>query len=265
MAFFALCLGALICLAVWLSRRRRHVRYPQLFYGFPASLKEALFSRRALWVYAASAITTAFLALSDLDWTLQRGMQLAEPLGRETAYFFLLWGNFWHTGLALLLLVCARLRACYPVYRAAAAGAQALIMQLFVVQILKTLSGRRGPLNPDFASASSFIRKTMDPADFVFDFWNHGFMDGRFFWPSGHTATAFAFAAAFTFALPWRYTSFPLRILIIALWLLAAFTGLAMVDGDFHWTSDVLAGAAIGALIGAKTGSSLYRRYPSRE
>jgi len=263
MAFFTLFLGALIWLAARLSARRQsRARYPQIFYNFGATLREALLSRRGLWALGISAAITALFALTGLDWTLQRAMQRAEPLGDTAARFFLIWGNFWHVGLALLLLAYARLRERYPLYRAAAAGGQALIMQLFVMQTLKTLSGRKGPLNPDIASGSAFFRKTVDPADFAFDFWNHGFMDGRFFWPSGHTATAFAFAAAFACAIPRRNASPPLRALAAALWLLAAFTGFAMVDGDFHWASDVLAGAMLGALIGAKTGRAFYKRYP---
>ena len=271
MAVVWLILVALVCFAAWLSALRRDkARYPQLFYGLGATAKNALLSRHMFWVFVLSAGVTAFLSLSGYDWTLQRWMQKTEPMGETASRFFLVWGNFWHVGGAVLLLVYARARRSRPLFAAACAAGQAMILQLIVITGLKFLTGRRGPFNPDHVSLSPSPRfyKTEDPADFAFDFWNHTFMDGRFFWPSGHTATAFAFAAAFTFAL-WQprvmrfaQISLPLRVLIVFLWALAFLTGFAMVDGDFHWTSDVLAGGAIGILLGAKTGLAFRRRYP---
>jgi len=263
-AVFWLGLVFLVSCAAWLSARRRgKARYPQLLYGFASTIKAALFSRQGFWVFAASAAATALLALTGLDWTLQRFLQQNEPFGNEVSRFFLVWGNFWHVGAAFLLLAWARLRALRPLFTAAAAAAQALLIQVVVVTGLKFLTGRRGPANPDRIMDSAYFRKTSDPADFAFDFWSNGFFDGRFFWPSGHTATAFSFAAAFTFALSWRDAGAPLRVFAALLWILAAFTALAMVDGDFHWTSDVLAGAAIGTLLGAATGRSFRKRYPA--
>jgi membrane-associated phospholipid phosphatase len=262
MALIWLGIVLLICFVAWLSAfRRDRARYPQVFYGIGATVKDALLSRHMFWVFILSAGVTAFLALSGYDWTFQRYMQEAKPLGYPTARFFLVWGNFWHVGGALFLLAYARLRGNRRLFSATCAATQAMIIQLVVITGLKFLTGRTGPLNPDRVSSAAFV-KTTDPADFAFDFWNYTFVDGRFFWPSGHTATAFSFAAAFTFALWWPKTSIPMRIFIVFLWALAALSGFAMVDGDFHWVSDVLAGGAIGILLGIKTGRSFRRRYP---
>jgi membrane-associated phospholipid phosphatase len=263
MLVFWLCLVLLIFCAAWISARIRHkARYPQVLYGFADTFTSALLSRQALWVFASSVLVTAFLALTELDWTFQRYMQITKPLGYEAARFFLVWGNFWHPAAALLLLICARLGRLRALYAAAAAAAQAMLIQVIVVTALKIISGRRGPLNPDIAAELLYFRKTTDPADFAFEFWEYGFADGRFFWPSGHTATAFSFAAAFTFALCRHTAGIPVRVLAVFFWLLAALTGFAMVEGDFHWTSDVLAGAAIGTFIGARTGRAYRLRYP---
>jgi len=46
----------------------------------------------------------------------------------------------------------------------------------------------------------------------------------------------------------------------VILWGTAIMTGVAMIDGDFHWTSDVIAGAPIGTLIGVAVGRAFARR-----
>jgi len=64
--------------------------------------------------------------------------------------------------------------------------------------------------------------------------------------PSGHTATAFAVAAALLFSLP------PARRAIAALplLLLASAIGVSRLAVGAHWPVDVLAGAALGWLVG---------------
>lgn len=56
--------------------------------------------------------------------------------------------------------------------------------------------------------------------------------------PSGHTAAAFASAGFLQMRYGWGYG--------IPAYALAAFTGYSRVESNNHWTSDVLAGAAIG-------------------
>jgi len=46
----------------------------------------------------------------------------------------------------------------------------------------------------------------------------------------------------------------------VLLWGTAIMTGVAMIDGDFHWTSDVIAGAPLGTLIGVAVGRAFARR-----
>jgi len=90
--------------------------------------------------------------------------------------------------------------------------------------------------------------KTDDPSDFAFDFWNSPLSDGRFFWPSGHTASAFSLVSALVAYYPdedWlAWLGYPL----------AALMGYVMMEGDYHWLSDVVAGACIGHVIGWTAG-----------
>ncbi|HPH03589.1 MAG TPA: phosphatase PAP2 family protein [Spirochaetota bacterium] len=347
--------AGLCALAAWVSyRRRARARWPQVFFSFWGTLSGALVSRAGLAVLAGAALATWGLVASGLDRDLQAWFQESDPLGREFSRAFLVGGNYWHPLMGGLILVWARVRHNRTLFTAAAAALQAIIASGLVVNGLKWMTGRRGPariLVPDWNDLSmyAFVRpfkKTHDPSDFALDFWNHGFADGRFFWPSGHTATAFAFAAAWTVAFymvvraqrpaidtidrrgecnsPLRCgganalqrtggtcdapihnvdanaprtnvvtcdltmqngdanahqgtvvdtmdrrgeCNSPLRCgggmaiaMAVLLWGTAIMTGVAMIDGDFHWTSDVIAGAPLGTLIGVAVGRAFARR-----
>jgi membrane-associated phospholipid phosphatase len=67
-------------------------------------------------------------------------------------------------------------------------------------------------------------------------------------WPSGHTGASFAVAATLHAYYPhckWvPWIAYPC----------ALFIGLTMLDGKFHWASDVLAGSLIAIPIGTSIG-----------
>ena len=68
--------------------------------------------------------------------------------------------------------------------------------------------------------------------------------------PSGHTTTAFALAAVFaawagTIPVGWRR-----RFVQVAVFVLAALTGVARVYGGAHYPLDIVAGATLGTLCG---------------
>jgi len=67
--------------------------------------------------------------------------------------------------------------------------------------------------------------------------------------PSGHTTVAFAVAAAATEEARIHWPGHT-RVLDVALYGLAAGVGFARMYDDVHWASDVVAGAALGALVG---------------
>jgi len=72
-------------------------------------------------------------------------------------------------------------------------------------------------------------------------------------WPSGHTLTTFAAAAAFRAAEyelgAWRFVGYPV----------AAGVGLGMWFGDHHFASDIVSGAMLGEAIGSSVGQAFAR------
>ena len=75
------------------------------------------------------------------------------------------------------------------------------------------------------------------------EFWSRGYVRGADSFPSGHSAIAFAFAHVVAGEYPgWKVK--------LAAYGLAAATAFARVQGREHFPSDVLAGGAIGYLIG---------------
>jgi membrane-associated phospholipid phosphatase len=140
--------------------------------------------------------------------------------------------------------------------RAAIRGGEGILTGLVVAGGLKGILGRSRP----------FVTADSNPRDFALF---RGFRGDRFqAFPSGHTTTAFAFAAALTANLhandrdPAAWIAGPL------LYGGAAMTALSRMYEDKHWASDIIMGAAIGTFAGIKvvrfartpTGARLDRR-----
>lgn len=145
-------------------------------------------------------------------------------------------GAFWLLGLA------TRSRTFTG---AGAAAIQAITVTIATTTILKLATGRPWPNHggdPD------------DPYRLEHPEWAREFRpfntDGAWSWPSGHTSVGVSLAAALTGYFvdkPWvAWMSYPF----------AAAVGLGMIVGEHHWTSDVLAGAMLGQMIGFTTGQS---------
>jgi hypothetical protein len=79
------------------------------------------------------------------------------------------------------------------------------------------------------------------------------FFDGSKYFPSGHTARAFAFATVLAkrHGRKAAWVAYPLATLV----------GLFRIESDSHWASDVLAGAALGWAVG----KAVTRRRADRE
>jgi membrane-associated phospholipid phosphatase len=133
-----------------------------------------------------------------------------------------------------------------PLARAGAAGLQAAGITIALTSLLKVTTGRPYPLhgmNP--ADPTRF-----DHPEFASEW--RPFQNGLGAWPSGHASAMFSMASALTFASgsPWvGLVSFPA----------AGAVAFGMLVGDRHWTSDVLAGALLGATIGRRVGLSFAR------
>jgi membrane-associated phospholipid phosphatase len=132
---------------------------------------------------------------------------------------------------------------------AGSAAVQALAMTLATTALLKWTTGRSYPLHggdpraPDVLDHPEYAR--------AFAPFN---LHGDWAWPSGHTSAITSVVAALSAWDP-DHVAIPLVGYPVA-----AAIGLGMIDGDRHWTSDVVAGALIGYAIGHSVGASFRRR-----
>lgn len=133
---------------------------------------------------------------------------------------------------------------------AGAAALQAGALQLIVVHALKWLTDRAGPFPDGDPSKrrwnSEFVRDSDDPAAFNFNPFD---LTWGLRYPSGHTASNVAMVAALS-------AFYPDESWIPALgYPFAAAIGIGMIEGDYHWLSDIVAGALIGHALGWAVGS----------
>jgi len=162
-----------------------------------------------------------------------------EPVSLWTPY--VLAGSF-----AVAWSVSALLDAC-EVERPLAAMVQAMAGGLIVTGVLKWSVGREWPNGGHDPHAPD----RLEHPEYAQQFRPFGFRFGA--WPSGHTLSMFAAAAAFRAAeseLGWlRFVGYPL----------AAGVGFGMWMSDRHWASDILSGALLGEAIGGSVGQSFAR------
>ncbi len=123
-----------------------------------------------------------------------------------------------------------------PGRRAARRGLTAVALTSLTVNVLaKSLYRRRRPVRDDGLLADDrFVRMPESPS-----------------FPSGHSASAFAFAVASSSAMP---------VLAAPLRLLAASVAYSRVHTGVHYPGDVIAGALVGSGIGQVVGSLQVRR-----
>lgn len=126
-------------------------------------------------------------------------------------------------------------------------GTEAVLVGDVVTGALKGLAGRARP----------FVTGDTNAADFKF---GRGFTnDNRTSFPSGHTTTAFAAAAAVTAETGrwWPRSTWFVGPLMYGG---ATMVGLSRMYHNVHWASDVALGAAIGTFSGQKTIQYLHAR-----
>jgi len=127
---------------------------------------------------------------------------------------------------------------------------QAALLGFTISSGMKAFTGRHAPGIMDKNG------KTEDYSDdFKFGFFRRGAFNG---WPSSHTATAFAMAAALAELNPDN------TAIAVGAYSYAAFIGIGM-SFMAHWASDIVAGALIGIAVGRTVGKSFYRKLDGKE
>ena len=173
--------------------------------------------------------------LSDIDHAVYRAVasttspSLDEPLRRlsNAANKSVLW-----VGVAGTIALCGGRRG----RRAAAAG-------------LGSVGGSSARINLGLKSMYARERPDRAGAGVVDD--RHVEMPSSSSFPSGHSASGFAFATAVGLEIPWL--AFPLRAL-------AAAVAYSRVHTGVHYPGDALVGSLAGSAVGLAVGGAMYRR-----
>ena len=238
-----------IVVALWSKRRDRQERPPGMMWRFwPHTLRA--FSGWNCFFYIVAAGVTCWMVTSGIDRSLQDWWQTANPLGRTLPWAMLVGGNFWTLIAAFVIFLVGRRRENRELLVAGVTSMQAILSAFVITHTLKVLTGRHGPLDPSEPHHAPFP-KVEDAADFAFDFWNHTHRDGRFFWPSGHTLSSMTFVTALVAYYPHK------RWIPLLGYPFVLFMAISMVEGDFHWVSDVVAAFLIGFPVGWVIGGAI--------
>jgi membrane-associated phospholipid phosphatase len=202
---------------------------------------DALFGQTDLWLAAAFAAGTVALFAEDkhIIASVRDSARLHSPGFDRTARvfgFFASPGTFIAIG---TLYATGQIAGEARLKQVALHGAEGMLAGLVAAGLLKGTLGRSRP----------FVTADTNPRDFGLF---RGFRADRFqAFPSGHTTTAFAFAAAVTSDIHgWDATT--AWIVGPILYGGAAFTGLSRMYEDKHWASDIVMGAALGTFAGLK-------------
>jgi membrane-associated phospholipid phosphatase len=190
---------------------------------------------RDLWLGLGAAGATALVAAND-GWFRDRALEADSQAARSLARAVQPLGNVVVVAPAILLAYAtARLSHREPLEHAALRTGVSVGVAGGAALLVKEIVGRDRP-----------SEAPGDPDQF------HPFSRHESF-PSGHPVVAFATATALTreSGRPWvPWVAYPA----------AALVGWSRVHDDLHWTSDVVAGAALGIFLTAKTEDFLRRR-----
>jgi len=197
---------------------------------------------------------TAVMVATDWDGDIQRSFwNGGEVFGDDFAMGTLVVGSFTPAIIPATSWIIGLTSEDDKLASGSAAALQAVGSTFVVTTVLKILTDRVAPMKngvPD--EEEEFITRTDDASDFGF---NPFSLRGGFFWPSGHTASHMALASALV-----AFYHEEIWLPFIA-YPVVAVIGLAMIEGDHHWASDVLAGAFIGHSIGWTIGKRFRQRF----
>jgi membrane-associated phospholipid phosphatase len=208
--------------------------------------------------HVSAAATTPPLALW-IDEPVQEHFQQHDPLGDPFGTGALIVGGVGPIAVPAALYLTGLVADDAELATAGAAAVQAAAMQAIVVTTLKWLTDRAGPYPDGDESArrwsAGYLRDSKSATDFNFNPFD---LEGGVRWPSGHTAGTIAMVSALV-----AYYPDELWIALIGYPVTLA-VGVGMIEGDYHWLSDVVAGALIGHVIGWQIGREFRETYDRR-
>ena len=200
-----------------------------------------LFGPRPLLLTTLAAAAPPAFALSPADHEL-RVAAMTTLGGRYGLEPVSVAAPFVVGGTALVGYAVSALTDSCELARVYAAMLQALAVSGLAVSGLKVATGRAWPTGGADPSAPDQLQHAERARDFQ--------PFGRFgAWPSGHTATMFAAAAALrasTRGAWYGWLGYPFAFGV----------GAGMLLGDHHWASDIVSGALLGEAIGGAVGAA---------
>lgn len=207
----------------------------------------------SLWHLGAFASTYAIVKTGADDETQRYFWR--DPIGNDFGKTGLFLGWFFQIVPAAGMYLWGLKASDNELVGAGSATIQAIATTGLVTMALKFISGRQAPLKDGDPNAPSSFTRTTDSSDFRFFNTDFSRGEGRFFWPSGHTSSTITFVSALYAYYPnkpWiAWVGYPVSLAM----------GVAMIENDSHWLSDVVAGAMIGHVIGWTTGANFRRDF----
>jgi membrane-associated phospholipid phosphatase len=210
-----------------------------------------------LFQLSAAAVTPPLMLAADEP--VQVYFQVHDPLGGAFVTGALTVGGGMPIVVPAALYLTGLAAGESELASAGSAAIQAVVVQFVAVNALKWLSDRAGPFpNGDPKRrrfTSGLFRDSLRADDFDFNPFD---LHGGLRWPSGHTASNVALVSAL-------YGFYPDQLWIALVgYPYALAVGIGMVEGDYHWLSDVVAGALIGHIIGWVIGKQMRATYEQR-
>lgn len=251
-------IAAVVVAGALVTARDVHAQVVHPWQRLGANIEGSLAFPNTLF-YVGAAASTVPLVLW-VDEPVQRYFQRHDPLGDATGTAALISGGTVPVAVPAVLYFGGLLGADDELATAGAAAIQAGVMQLVVVHALKWLTDRAGPF-PDGDPtqerwSGSVTRDSNSARDFDFNPFD---LKWGIRWPSGHTSASVALVSSL-------FAFYPDELwLALVGYPLAAGIGIGMVEGDYHWLSDIVAGALIGHVIGWTVGREFRSTYDAQK
>jgi len=208
----------------------------------------ALVSWRSFILLCIAVVSTAYLVLSGGDWSYLVAVEHEVPM----ALLFIadITGFLLPILLPLSLYIFARVQKSDVLHFYARAVTQCVLLGFTLSTSIKIFTGRTSPPHHHDGVGRAFVDNSHD---FHFGFLREQIIGG---WPSSHATIACALAMLLLLILP------PRRYIHFLISALATFISIGVTFG-FHWLSESVAGACLGAAIGSTVG--LYYREKLQE